>query len=366
MGDGRQGESGAGGDGCVCGPCVRSSLLRGDAHVRGAPPPVREWCSNLVGSDASTEPAEQVQEKPRKIPKGIYGVTYQRYPIVSYVSLPAVLQPFVALPFLDHVLLIGRPTGDKSGGLDGYRAVCPKRIRREAPFLIVLDDEGRKPEDEKYIWVEFPLADVFKLDVSELRSMDDYAKLLSRKGRWNFKDRQKKFHDPTLLSCEYVPLPLGDEARVDELWPLYRTTGEANGFCVLSETEFRDFHLKTENLTLMLIRDVASGELVTFCTGLRVGDTLMPLWCGTNYDNALARKCSTYFNMLYEFVRVAIEDPSIKWVDLGASRRQAKTSIGFKGYPISAYIRCKNVIMQALVETMAADYFKPAELIADP
>ncbi|KDD72317.1 hypothetical protein H632_c3522p0, partial [Helicosporidium sp. ATCC 50920] len=225
---------------------------------------------------------------------------------------------------------------------------------------------GKAKDDPKYIWVEFPLADVFKLDVREMKSMEDYTKLLSRKGRWNFKDRQKKFHDPKVLSCEYVDLPSGDEQRVNELWPLYKSTGEANGFCVLSENEFRDFHLKTPGLTLMLIRDVATGQLVTFCTGLTEGDTLMPLWCGTDYENELAKKCSTYFNMLYEFVKVAIADPKINWVDLGASRRQAKTSIGFTGYPISAYIRCKNVIMQALVETMAADYFKPSELIADP
>lgn len=39
---------------------------------------------------------------------------------------------------------------------------------------------------------QLPLADIFKLEVSGMKSMDDYAKLLSRKGRWNFKDRQKK------------------------------------------------------------------------------------------------------------------------------------------------------------------------------
>lgn len=39
---------------------------------------------------------------------------------------------------------------------------------------------------------QIPLSDIFKLDVSQMKSMDDYTKLLSKKGRWNFKDRQKK------------------------------------------------------------------------------------------------------------------------------------------------------------------------------
>ena len=34
---------------------------------------------------------------------------------------------------------------------------------------------------------------------------------------------------------------------------------------------------------------------------------------------------------LYEYFRIAIEDPTINWVDLGATRRQAKTGIGCDG-----------------------------------
>ena len=47
-------------------------------------------------------------------------------------------------------------------------------------------------QDKGYLWIEIPLSDIFKLDVSEMKSIDDYTKLLSKKGRWNFKDRQKK------------------------------------------------------------------------------------------------------------------------------------------------------------------------------
>lgn len=150
-------------------------------------------------------------------------------------------------------------------------------------------------------------------------------------------------------------------------------------------------------------QDKESGGLVTFCTGVRAGDTLMPMWCGTDYDNEKSRSCSSYFNMLYEvlrcgqdaalcrapavpaassvaalgtakdssrsghsgdavrcssdarpaaqafplplhcpppflsraqYVKVGIADPEINWVDLGASRRSAKTAIGFTGHPV--------------------------------
>jgi hypothetical protein len=47
-------------------------------------------------------------------------------------------------------------------------------------------------------------------------------------------------------------------------------------------------------------QDKADDKLVTFCTGVRSGDTLMPMWCGTDYDNEKSRACASYFNMLYE------------------------------------------------------------------
>ena len=50
----------------------------------------------------------------------------------------------------------------------------------------------------------------------------------------------------------------------------------------------------------LLRQDKETGALVTFCTGVRAGDTLMPMWCGTDYDNEKSRSCSSYFNMLYE------------------------------------------------------------------
>ena len=61
---------------------------------------------------------------------------------------------------------------------------------------------------------------MFKLNVGEMKSVDDYMKVLSKKARWNYKDRQKKFAKG--LTCEYVPLPPGSQELVDQMWPLYK------------------------------------------------------------------------------------------------------------------------------------------------
>jgi len=60
-------------------------------------------------------------------------------------------------------------------------------------------------------------------------------------------------------------------------------------------------------------------------------------------------------------VKIGIADPAINWIDLGASRRSAKTAIGFTGYPVSIYIRCKNSVQEALYSQMMAIYFKARE-----
>jgi hypothetical protein len=113
-----------------------------------------------------------------------------------------------------------------------------------------------------------------------------------------------------------------------------RSTGERNGLVATGEEEFRDLHLTTPNLCLMRIRERATGALVTFCTGVRVGGTLIAMWVGSDYALESSRRCSTYFNLIYEVVRVGIEDPAVGCIDLGAAHRSVKIALGFKPEPI--------------------------------
>jgi hypothetical protein len=322
--------------------------------------------SNLSdGGSIQTEASDSIKKG------GIAHVEYKKYALKGYVQIPEVMKPFMDALSLDHYVICSLPTMAPSVGLAGHRDTVPKAIRSAAPFFIVVDEPGKLADyhDDRYLWVELKLGDVFRLDISKMSKMEDYVKTLSKKAKWNFKDRQKKFNNPALIFSEVVPIKPGDKAFLDTLWPLYKQTGEKNGFTVLSEEEFYSFHTEVSDLVAMLVwdvRDPANKRLVSFCTGVSWRDVLMPMWCGTDYSNELNRTCSTYFNMLYNYVRIAIEDPKFNWVDLGASRRTAKMAIGFNPYPSSGYFRCKNSVMQALVEYMMGVYFHPEELINDP
>lgn len=117
----------------------------------------------------------------------------QKYPIAGYVKLPSTLKPFVSLPSLDHVVVVAKPTGDVSGGLDNYRearqggreAVAASHSRqagsrawqhaaverqhpsgrrrlqattrddrRRAPIFAVIDTPGKTIQDKGYLWIE--------------------------------------------------------------------------------------------------------------------------------------------------------------------------------------------------------------------
>lgn len=318
-----------------------------------------------VDESLSVEVEDNKQEaKSKSIPM----VDYRNYPLKGYVDLPGPILSLLNTTKMDYYLIVGRPTSAPSAGLKGYKDVTTKKERSDAPFIVVIDEPGmlQQYKDTKYIWVEFKLADVFQLDVSKMESMDDYMQVLSKKGRWNYKDRQKKFAKGTIeheiRDFEYTT------KFIDMLWPLYAQTGEKNGFTVLTKEEFYEFHRTVKGMNISMCWDTSDPEnkkLVSFCTGVHWGDVIMPMWCGTDYENPLNRTCATYFIMLYSYVEYAINTPGINTVDLGASHRSAKTAIGFTGVPYSGYFRCKNSFVQMFVEAFMNRYYQPEKLIHD-
>ena len=147
--------------------------------------------SSMQSDSTDTTDASFYNEPPQH---GVPMVDYRSYPLKGYVDIPQALVSLLKMTCMDHYLVIGRPTMAPSAGLTGYKEVTTKEERQAAPFIIVIDKPGMLESytDNKYIWVEFALGDTFMLDVSKMKGIDDYMKVLSKKGRWNYKDRQKK------------------------------------------------------------------------------------------------------------------------------------------------------------------------------
>jgi len=290
------------------------------------------------------------------------------------VCLPHFLNSLLNASKLNYFLLIGRPSGARSAGLHGYKEVTTRKERKRAPILVVIDKPNMLTEgkfhDSKYLWSEIHLGDAFMLDVSQMKSMDDYKQILSKNNKKAYKNRNRRFNNEADIEHEWamggsIELPTD---FVDIIWSLYKQTGEKNGYTVLTKEEFFKFHKKVPNLIFSLCWDVSdpmNKKLVSFCTGLQWKDVLMPLWCGTDYSNPLHRSCTTYFIMHYNFIEYGINNPSINWIDLGMSQRKAKTAMGFSPVPCSGYFRSTNRFSQHMIETFNSKYYDADAVITD-
>lgn len=255
-------------------------------------------------------------------------------------------------------------------GLKGYKEVTTRKERLMAPVIGVFDHPGMLDnfEDDSYSWLEVPLGDTFMLDVSEMKTKEDYVKVLSKSAKRDYKKKFKAFEKEQNVKFEIVDW-VGTEENIDMIWPLYAATGEKNGFTVLTKEEFYRYHRIVPDQKCAFVWDVSDPEnkkLVSFNTAFIWKDILHPMWCGTDYDNPLNRSCSTYFIILYSYAHYAIEQPDLNWVDLGATQRKAKTSIGYKPFPCSCYFRCLNSFSQMVIEYSMEKYYDPEKCMTDP
>ncbi|KAL4441896.1 hypothetical protein ABPG77_003812 [Micractinium sp. CCAP 211/92] len=295
-----------------------------------------------------------------------FGIDYLRHPVAAYCQLPTPLRQLTSLPTpLRTIMVAARPTIEPSGGLRHYRDAMPRHVRRWSPFLAVVDEPGLPAgeiagEGGKYHWVEIPIPPAYRLDLSGVASYEQYvSQVMGKNQRRNHRLRRQRWAQAGVLTLSYEPLVPGDKATVKQLWGLYRQNGERNGQLVVGKRDFWRIHLRTEGLHIMAVRDTSrQGALVCFATGVKCGDTLVSTWCGTDYSHPLARDCSCYVMTQYEFVRQAIADPEVRWLDLGALHRTIKAgSLCAEPHALSTYLRCKGRRLAQLLGLLAGRWF---------
>ncbi|KAI7836875.1 hypothetical protein COHA_009275 [Chlorella ohadii] len=287
---------------------------------------------------------------------GRYGLDFLRHPVAAYGHLPTPLRQLLALPTpLKRFTVAARPTIEPSGGLLHYKAAVPRPVRRRTPLLAVVDEPG------------LPADELAGQGGRYHCSYDQYvAAVMGKNQRRNHRLRLQKFEEAGVLRFEWVPLEPGDRRLVQQLWRLYRQNGERNGQTVVCKRDFFRIHLAAEGLLVAAVCDTSrGGAIVSFATGAKCGDTLISTWCGTDYSHPLARSCSCYILTQYEFVRRAIKDPDVRWVDFGALHRTVKHgSLCAQEHAVSTYVRCKSKLAARLVAWAASRWFALDRLTA--
>ncbi|GIL53547.1 hypothetical protein Vafri_9128 [Volvox africanus] len=128
---------------------------------------------------------------------------WRRFSLSQYLSaLPVRWRRFVGL---FHYTLVARPSNDPSLGLQGWRSGALRRWELKFPVLTVFDAPGQAAPDEGFN--EWPLFDIFKIDLRDRPSWSAYLASLRRADRWNVKTRTKLFQlyeSEGKLTCQVV------------------------------------------------------------------------------------------------------------------------------------------------------------------
>ena len=141
---------------------------------------------------------------------------------------------------------------------------------------------------------------------------------------------RRRFRQAGVLSCERVHLAAGDQegdrTLVDQIWPLFMQTGGKWGYTNISRRDFYRIHLGAAagSTSLVLVKARRSacppeslrvlpapaclgrhgyswrlatscalqdssrgGAIVSFTSAVRVGDTILSMWCGTGEGAAI-------------------------------------------------------------------------------
>ncbi|KXZ53753.1 hypothetical protein GPECTOR_6g670 [Gonium pectorale] len=250
--------------------------------------------------------------------------------------------------------LVGRPSNDKSLGLQGWRSGRLRRWELRFPVLSILDSPGQAKPGEGFH--EWPLFDVFKIDLRDLAGWPGYLASLKRADRWNVRQRCKLFHSfesdgrllkhgkqrgrgdgfPPGADCPPPPLPPlltpgsapEAEALLEQLWGLYEQTGARNGFVECTQQHFKRLLREAPGVQVAVIRQgpggaasggavspggasrpscsPGAGPILAFGVLLPQRESLQVLYVGMQYDNPLVRQSSCYFQILTVGLLVAL------------------------------------------------------------
>ncbi|PNH06988.1 hypothetical protein TSOC_006603 [Tetrabaena socialis] len=244
--------------------------------------------------------------------------------------------------------VVARPSNDASVGLQGWRSGLLRRLDLCFPVLNVFDTPGQREAG----FVEWPLFDIFKVDLQGLTSWADYLATLGRMERRKVRQRTKLFASfiadgrlqlqavqlgpavfvsvpapagsgttpPTATAAREAapPLPVPvvpasvaeAEALLARLWSLYERTGARNGFVECDRATFERLVREAPGMQAILVREgggTALDSIIAFGLTLPQRDSLQLLYSGLEYDNPLVRQSNCYFQIMFTAIQLALE-----------------------------------------------------------
>ncbi|MEN0006960.1 MAG: hypothetical protein AAF798_22600 [Bacteroidota bacterium] len=215
----------------------------------------------------------------------------------------------------------------------------PEAYTKEADTLL----------EQGYAKSPFSPAMRLALDPSWL-SFEDYLAALSSKYRVRAKRAKKK-----ATSVAVVELGLAEiEMHQSTLYELYKNVVTSSSFNVLDIPS--DFFLGFKKAFPDRYRIFAyfqEGVMIGFFSTLTNGTTMEAHYLG--FDTSKNRAHQLYLNMLYEIIRVGLEE-RVSLINYARTSLEIKSSVGAKPHKMWCYYKHRNPLVQALLPSIINRY----------
>jgi hypothetical protein len=185
----------------------------------------------------------------------------------------------------------------------------------------------------------------------EWTTFEDYLNAMVSKYRVRARRAFKK-----AKAVDIRPMSLADMAAAQErMYELYLGVVRSADFSLLQLSPGYFAALKrTMGDDFTVLGYYEEGELIGFCSALRNGTELEAHFLG--FDNAHNYKHQLYLNMLYDIVRLGIEEFESETIVFSRTATEIKTSVGAEPVPMQAFMRYRCGLLNRLLPVVIRQF----------
>ena len=180
----------------------------------------------------------------------------------------------------------------------------------------------------------------WELDLSSLKSFDDYLERLNYKQRYNYSRTEKCFGDH---GCKITVIEGDWSDYCDRAYELYHNV--AGKYMQIYDRGF--FRAVAKLPAYKLICAWHGPELIGTLVMIEEVSTVHSMLCGLDYVHS--KKSFTYSKLHYEFIRQAIVASKYKVADMGVTADSAKKTLGLSPRPAVIDIFVRNRFFSSLM-----------------
>lgn len=162
----------------------------------------------------------------------------------------------------------------------------------------------------------------WRIDLSKIKTFEDYLKTLNPSQLRNYKKTLKRFHEH---HCTFMLIDRDWSEYAEKAYQLYANVAKRHPPAIYDLKFFKQIAKRSEYKFLLAQHE---ENIIAAAVILEEGDCLHAVTCGLDYQHST--KCYAYSYITYMFLHYAIESGKYTLADAGLTADDAKRILGFK------------------------------------